>query len=80
METPVYDFLVDYAEKNGLRAHMPGHKGRAPLPELEVLYRCDITEICGADSLFEADGIIAESERNMASLYGSAATAYSAAG
>lgn len=80
MNTPIYDYIMKYAASGILRGHMPGHKGRAPLPELEVLYRCDITEICGADSLFEADGIIAESERNMASLYGSAATAYSAAG
>jgi arginine/lysine/ornithine decarboxylase len=40
----------------------------------------DITEITGADSLFDAEGIIAESERNMSALYGSAATAYSAGG
>ncbi len=80
METPVYDFLVDYAEKNGLRAHMPGHKGRSPENRLAELFRLDITEIAGADSLFEADGIIARSERNTAALYGSAAAAFSAGG
>ena len=80
METPVYDFLVDYAEKNGLRAHMPGHKGKAPDERLSGLFRLDITEIAGADSLFEAEGIIAQSERNTAALYGSAASAFSAGG
>lgn len=38
---------------------MPGHKGRIFLGAESR----DITEICGADSLFEADGIIAESEK-----------------
>ena len=80
MDTPLYDFLVKYASSGTLRAHMPGHKGKAPVKELEELYSLDITEIKGADSLFEADGIIAESERNTAKLYGSAATAFSAGG
>ena len=40
----------------------------------------DITEISGADSLFEADGIIAQSEKNMSRLYGTAETVYSAGG
>ena len=45
---------------------MPGHKGEGPLGFEEL----DITEINGADSLFEAAGIIAESERNASSLFG----------
>lgn len=42
--------------------------------------RLDITEISGADSLYEADGIIAESETNASRLFGSAATFYSTEG
>lgn len=42
--------------------------------------RLDITEIKGADSLYEADGIIAESEANAAELFGTAATFYSTEG
>ena len=45
---------------------MPGHKG-VPLLGFENL---DITEISGADSLYEASGIIAESEKNASSLFG----------
>ena len=45
---------------------MPGHKG-TPLLGFEHL---DLTEIKGADSLFEADGIIAESEANASTLFG----------
>ena len=80
MDTPVYDFLRRYAGSDMLRAHMPGHKGISPAAELEQLYRLDITEIKGADSLFEADGIIAQSERNASELYGTSATVYSAGG
>ncbi len=55
---------------------MPGHKGRMMLgPE-----SLDITEIRGADSLYEACGIIAESEENASTLFGSLATAYSTEG
>lgn len=80
MDTPIYDFLRNYADSGTLRAHMPGHKGNAPTAELGELFKLDITEIKGADSLFEADGIIAESERNTAELYGSRASVFSAGG
>ncbi|WP_295084779.1 aminotransferase class V-fold PLP-dependent enzyme [Ruminococcus sp.] len=80
METPIYDFLRSYADSETLRAHMPGHKGVSPIGELAELYNLDITEIKGADSLFEADGIIARSEANASQLYGTAATVYSAGG
>lgn len=42
--------------------------------------RLDITEIAGADALYEADGIIAQSEANAASLFGSQRTFYSTEG
>lgn len=45
---------------------MPGHKGRGGLG----IEQFDITEIVGADSLYEASGIIAESEENAARLFG----------
>lgn len=77
MDTPIIDFLESYASSGILRCHMPGHKGRG-LSCISAVN--DITEIVGADSLFDAEGIIAASERNMSALYGSAATAYSAGG
>ena len=76
MDTPIYDFLKGYAASGTVRCHMPGHKGRLPALGSEL----DITEISGADSLFEASGIIRESERGMSSLYGTADTFYSAGG
>ncbi|MBP3409654.1 MAG: DegT/DnrJ/EryC1/StrS family aminotransferase [Clostridia bacterium] len=67
MNTPICDFVRSYAEQNALRLHMPGHKGRGVL-EVE---QWDITEISGADSLYEACGIIRESEQNASELFGS---------
>jgi len=74
--TPIIDFINEYNRSGTVRLHIPGHKGR-DLTGAEML---DITEIKGADSLFEADGVIAESERNMSALYGSARTVYSTEG
>ncbi len=67
MNTPICDFVRRYAEQEPLRLHMPGHKG-APLLGMEAM---DLTEIEGADSLYEAHGIIRESEENASRLFGS---------
>lgn len=76
MNAPICDFVRDYAAKQPLRLHMPGHKGVGPLG-VEAL---DITEIPGADVLYAPNGIIAESEANAAALFGSAKTVYSTEG
>ena len=67
MKTPIYDFVRGYARSDALRLHMPGHKGTDFLG-VESL---DITEIDGADSLYEAGGIIRKSEANASELFGS---------
>lgn len=66
MDTPICDFVREYSRRDTLRLHMPGHKG-FPILGMEHM---DITEIAGADSLYEADGIIAQSEANASSLFG----------
>lgn len=72
MNTPIHNFLNSYEKSNMIRLHMPGHKGE---------YNShDITEIYGADSLFQANGIISESEKNTSKLYGTKATFFSTAG
>ena len=76
MESPIADFLRFYAASHTARFHMPGHKGHGPLG-CEAL---DITEIQGADSLYEASGIIAQSEQNAAALFGTGRTLYSTEG
>ena len=75
MNTPICDFARRYADSGALRLHMPGHKG-APLLGTEPY---DLTEIDGADSLYEASGIIRESEENASSLFG-CTTLYSTEG
>lgn len=80
MDTPVYDYMKKYAASETVRCHMPGHKGRSDEECLSPAFALDITEIAGADSLFEADGIIAQSEKNMSRLYRTAGTVYSAGG
>ena len=74
MKTPICDFIEKYAQTDNVRLHMPGHKGVGNHNE-----RLDITEITGADSLYEASGIIAESEKNASALF-DAHTFYSAEG
>ncbi|MCL2697041.1 MAG: PLP-dependent transferase [Oscillospiraceae bacterium] len=66
VSTPIHDFLKKYSEKNRVRCHMPGHKGRE--------FSHDITEIDGAVS------IIAESESIAAKLFGAKKTLYSCSG
>ena len=55
---------------------MPGHKGKNVMGCEES----DITEINGADVLYHADGIIAESENNASQLFDTAHTFYSTEG
>ena len=76
MTTPIADLIRGYQREGMSRFHMPGHKGNGPLG-------CefwDITEIMGADSLYEASGVIAESEANASALFGSGAVFYSTEG
>lgn len=64
MNTPICSFLTKYVSDNNLRLHMPGHKGIGDVEQF------DLTEIRGADSLYEANGIIKESEENASQLFG----------
>ena len=66
MKTPICDFANAYAKSESLRLHMPGHKGNSFIG----VEHLDLTEIDGADSLYEADGIIAESEGYASEIFG----------
>ena len=76
-KTPIVDFLVTHAKKNPISFHMPGHKGSDIYkrfkfdPFLESMMDCDITEIAGADNLFQAEGILKETQLIYADLYDS---------
>ncbi len=66
MNTPICDFAKKYADSDSMRLHMPGHKGKNFIGAESI----DITEFSGADSLYEANGIIKESEENASKLFG----------
>ena len=70
ISTPIHDFLKAYSAENPVRCHMPGGKRND----------FDITEIEGADSLYESKGIIRSSEENAATLFGSGSTLFSCGG
>ena len=65
MNTPIVDFVKKYGDSDTVRAHMPGHKGRG----FFSFEHLDITEIKGADALFECDSIIKESEENASEIF-----------
>ena len=80
---PITDFLTGYAASGTSRLHMPGHKGVAPdgFPGfLAAAFPFDLTEIKGADELYQPEGIIAESEENTAAFYHAGYSCYSAGG
>ena len=75
MDTPIIDFVKEYANSKSCRLHMPGHKGKTLLG----LEKLDITEIDGADCLYNANGIIKKSRENASRIFG-AHTFYSTEG
>ena len=72
----LYEALYKYPGKGYYSAHMPGHKGHIDDGFLKEALRYDITEIDGFDNLHDAKGLIAESEKYAADLYGSSETHY----
>lgn len=76
ISAPICDFVNRYIQKDFSRFHMPGHKGE----NLLGFEKYDITEIRGADSLYEAEGIIAQSEENARKIFNFGKTVYSTEG
>lgn len=76
MKKGVTRFLLSHAGKNPVSFHMPGHKGMAIYREngygdfLDNFVDCDITEIPGADNLYQAEDIIADTMAKYRALYG----------
>lgn len=75
MKKGVTQFLLSHAGKNPVSFHMPGHKGSAIYREngygdfLDHFVDCDITEIPGADNLYQAEDIIADTMAKYRTLY-----------
>ncbi|MGI6737243.1 MAG: aminotransferase class I/II-fold pyridoxal phosphate-dependent enzyme [Anaerovoracaceae bacterium] len=75
MDSELLTFLTDHAAQRPVSFHMPGHKGADFFRRcgygafLDRLIDCDITEIPGADNLFQAEGVIAAVQERYAALY-----------
>ncbi len=74
-QKPMVEFLMSHAQEQPVSFHMPGHKGSAIYRSfgysdfLQDMMDCDVTEIPGADNLFQAEGIIKEVQEKYAQLY-----------
>ena len=77
--TPLFDAIEALRRQDFSRFHTPGHKGSA-LGFLSAVTPWDFTEVRGADSLFEADGPISETERLYTGFCGTAGSFLSAGG
>ncbi|MBP3759440.1 MAG: arginine decarboxylase, partial [Firmicutes bacterium] len=75
MKRSLLDFLPEHAALDPVSFHMPGHKGSKFYkemgygPVLDVLMDCDITEIPGADNLFQTEDVILEVMEKYRKLY-----------
>ncbi|MEG0157279.1 MAG: aminotransferase class I/II-fold pyridoxal phosphate-dependent enzyme, partial [Anaerovoracaceae bacterium] len=71
----IYKFLKEHAKKQPISFHMPGHKGAALYHKYGYgdfftdLADLDITEIPGADNLFQAEDIIQSVQEAYRELY-----------
>lgn len=76
---PIYDAIVRYSRENPARFHMPAHFGVRD----DGLYASapfDVTELGFSDNLQNPSGIIAESEKQCAKIYGAKRSFYLTSG
>lgn len=77
MKTPVFEALKKLKEENSISFHMPGHKGKETLIDWGAyMPYIDTTELEGLDNLLEPRGIIEESQKNTAKVFGAKASLY----
>ena len=75
MKNSTLDFLLQHAAEDPVSFHMPGHKGSQLYRRfgyndfLENFMDCDITEIPGADNLFQTEGILQATRERYGKLY-----------
>ncbi|MBR0366561.1 MAG: aminotransferase class V-fold PLP-dependent enzyme [Clostridia bacterium] len=68
MNTPIYNKLKEYQEKQRISFAMPGHKnGRGLVSEL---YKCDVTELVSTLDLNGQSSDVKQANRLLADLYG----------
>ena len=71
---PLVEALQKYSDKETVRFHMPGHKGRGLGRTSRLLkknlYKWDVTEIPGLDDLHQPRGAIKEAQQRLSKLCG----------
>ena len=77
-KTPLYERLRKHKELDRASFHTPGHKCSDFLPK--ELLSLDLTELPDTDALYEADGVIRETEKNLAILFDTRRSLISAGG
>lgn len=76
MKHTLTQFLLKHKVRNPVSFHMPGHKGSTIYREhgygvfLDSIMDCDITEIPGADNLFQTEGVLKETMDRYKAMYG----------
>lgn len=65
MQKSLYDKTKEYAKSHPIRFHMPSHNGE----DLGITTDMDITELSFSDNLIDSNGIIRETEKNIAKAY-----------
>lgn len=70
--TPIYNYLRDYAGQGIQVFHMPGHKLAKGIPQemREDILQLDVTEVEGTDNLHFPEGIIKEAQEQAAKAFG----------
>ena len=69
-DTPLYTALQALAEAEGLRFHLPGHKGKGTGGPLDGAMRIDYTEIPSTGNLYGENGPIQQAEGLAARYFG----------
>ena len=77
MKTPVYSQLLKHKTLDYSPFHTPGHKNNFFPKDLIEL---DFTELPDTDALYEAEGIILETEKNLAKLFSAKRSVISSGG
>lgn len=77
MSRGITDFLIKHTKEDPVWFHMPGHKGERLYREngygvfLDHIMNCDITEISGADNLFQPEDSLLKTMNRYKKIYGS---------
>jgi len=80
---PLFDMLVNHADKNAASFHVPGHKQRIAIHEDKTaksmfgpLLPIDVTELSDTDDLHDASGPISEAQALAAQCFGAEETCF----